>query len=510
MHNLVIKDRERKIAEIYSDFFPETFLYEYEKNNERQLSLEAFKTARNADLFGLLINESILMWKGQEYIIKSTSITNDNMMTTNEIVAKHIFMDFSKHYIEKDLENEELNSENTEEDKPSYTLEQYLDFGFRGNKLGFKYKIVGNFNKRATIDELGDKNGLEYLSEGAELFGYIYFADNKTIYIYSDAEFYRRSDEVIRYASNTDEVNVETVTTEVQTYIKGYGKKKTTKDTKNYQPVKTPALDYSGTFIKKGTWRTEKVGASYETEFLCKWGNETLEFNLKKGENGGMWDFYLDGEKVLTTTCWYRTTTTEKIIIAKNLTKGKHTFKGVFKGKDPNINYKKNTPSGYVGTEKAIILNLTAVLKGEELYYYKYEYKSPESFETFGHAQAPTIYDDNVTSQKELEELVESSLQDKPVVEVSTNYLGYEQLKEYHTVRLFHKPLGFNTDLKIVKLTESHPIMNEPVSVEFSNAKQDIIDLQQDMYRRIKNSNTAMKSSSGSVKTITSRSVGSV
>lgn len=515
MYNLVVKDRQRKIGEIYSDFYPDTFKYEYEKNNERQLTLTAFKTYENADLFGLLINESILMWKGQEYVIKSTSIKNDNLMTTNDIVAKHIFMDFSKHYIEKDLENEELNGDTDDKNKPTYSLEQYLDFGFRGNKLGFKYKIIGKFPNRVMIDDLGDKNGMEYLTEGADLFGYIYFADNKTIYIYSEEEFYKRSDEVIRYAENTDEVAIETISTDIQTYIKGYGKKKTTKETKNYSPIKTPSLKLNGTFIKKGTWRTEKVGASYETPIKCNWGNETLEFNLKKGENGGMWDFYLDDNLLFTVTCWYRTTTTERIIVAKNLSKGNHTFKAVFKGADPNINYKKNIPCGYVGTEKATILNLTAVLKGEELYHYKYEYKSPKNYNVFGHSQAPTIYDDNVESQKELEELVQSSLQDEPVVEVSTNYLGFEQIKENHTVRLFHKPLGFNTDIKVVKLTESHPIMNEPVSIEFSNAKKDIIEIHNEMLRRVKSTSSAIKAGklglgTSSVKTITSRSVGSV
>ena len=515
MYNLVVMDRKRTTGEILIDFDYSSFKYEYEKNNERQISFTALKTNYNADVFNMLQNEAILIWKGQEYIIKSTSVKSNNLMLTNDIVGKHIFMEFQNHYIDKDLESEEINSEETEEEKPKYTLEQYLDFGFRNNPLGFKYVIKGKFDKHVAIDELGNKNGLEYLIEGAELFNYIYYADNKTIYIYDEETFYERSDEVIRYKYNTDEVQVSVSTTEMKTFIKGYGKKKTNKETKNYRPIKTPAFTFKGDFIKKGTWRTEKVGASYETEVLCKWGNETLEFNFKKGENGGMWDFYLDNNLLFTVSCWYRTTTTEKLIVAKNLSKGSHTFKAVFKGADPNINYKKNIPCGYVGTEKATILNLTAVLKGEELYHYKYEYKSPKNYNSFGHFQAPTIYDDNVKSQKELEELVQSSLQDEPVVEVSTNYLGFEQIKENHTVRLFHKPLGFNTDIKVVKITESHPILNLPVDIEFSNAKKDIIDIQNEMLRRVKSTSSAIKDGklglgTSSVKTITSRSVGSV
>src|SRR5699024_12724138 len=89
-------------------------------------------------------------------VIKQTQIKSDNTMITVEVTAKHIFMEFQNHYILKDLENEEVNNEESEdEDKPSYTLEQYLQFGFNGNKLGFTYQIVGDFNKRVIIDELG-------------------------------------------------------------------------------------------------------------------------------------------------------------------------------------------------------------------------------------------------------------------------------------------------------------------------------------------------------------------
>ncbi|SUM33737.1 Uncharacterised protein [Staphylococcus gallinarum] len=46
-------------------------------------------------------------------------------------------MEFQNHYIQKDLENEELNGEEStgDETKTTMTLEQYLDFGFKGNKL---------------------------------------------------------------------------------------------------------------------------------------------------------------------------------------------------------------------------------------------------------------------------------------------------------------------------------------------------------------------------------------
>lgn len=489
MYQIIVQDRQGTRGEILIDFDPSSFKYEYEMNNERSVSFTAYKTNVNTDVFNMLQNEAIVLWKGQKYVVKQTQIKSDNTMLTVEVTAKHIFMEFQNHYILKDLENEEMNNDESEdEDKPSYTLEQYLRFGFNGNNLGFTYQIVGDFNKRVIIDELGNKNGMEYLVEGAELFDYIYFADNKKIYIYAPNKFYKMAEEIIRYKYNTDEVSANVTTTDLKTYIRGYGKKKTSKETKNYSPIKTPQMTFNGNFIKTGSWRTETKGDSYEREFNCKWGNETLVFNLKKGEKGGLWDVYLDDEYVDTFECFSRTATTERIVIMKNLKKGNHIFKAVFKGGIPTINYKKHNPTGYVGTEKQNILNLTSVLSGDDLYHYKSEYKSP-NYEIFGHAEAPTVFDDNVLDKQELTDKLKSEIQDEPTVELSTNYLGYEQIKENNIVHFVHEPLGYNTDLKVVKITEPHPLVNEPVEVEFSNAKQDIVSIQQNINRKIKQIN---------------------
>lgn len=520
LKNLIVMDRKKKEGEIVIDFDYDSFKYEYEKNNERQISFTIYKTNRNTFVFNMLQNEAILIWEGQEYVIKSTNLKSDNITLSNEIVAKHIFMDFQYHYIEKDLENEELNSEENEETKSFYTLKQYLDFGFEGNELGYTYEIKADFSKRIPIDELGDKNGLEYLVDGAELFNYIYFADNKKIYIYDENTFYNHSGKAILYNYNTDEVSANVSTLEMTNYIKGYGKKKTKSETKNYNPIKPPQLDYIGGFIKKGTWRTEKIDASYTIGFECKWGNETLEFNLKKGPKGGIWDVYLDGEYFDTVSCFNRTMTTQKIIIAKNLTKGKHSFEAIFKGKDKNYNYKDNTPTGYIGTKKATVLNLTAVLKGKDLYHYYKEITTPNA-KIFGKKQGATVYDDKVENQYELEELLREKISDEPTVELTTNYTGEEkqknyihnnEIKENHLVRLKHKPLGFDTDLKVVKLTEYHPLAHKPVEVDFSNSKKDIIQIQQLINQRIKKINKSQTSykTSNSIPQITSRSVGSV
>ena len=122
MNQIIVEDRKRTRGEILTDFDPASFKYTYEKNNERQIEFTAYRTNVNADVFDMLVNEAFVIWKGQYYVIKSSSIQSDNLRLTASIVCKHIFMEFQNHYILKDLENEELNNDDAEEVKPSYSL----------------------------------------------------------------------------------------------------------------------------------------------------------------------------------------------------------------------------------------------------------------------------------------------------------------------------------------------------------------------------------------------------
>ena len=325
------------------------------------------------------------------------------------------------------------------------------------------------------------------------------------------------------YKYNSSEVQATVSTMDVRTYIQGYGKKKTKAETKNYKPMKPKDLGYSGTFIKNGTWRTDVKGASYTKTFNCKWGNETLEWTLKKMTKGGLLDVYLDDELVGQYECYSKSATSEKIVIARNLSKGTHTFKAVFKGAKPGIDYKKSKPCMYVGTEKSTVLNLTAVLKGSDVYHAYAEYKSP-NIDAFGFSEAPTVFDDNALDKGELLKKIKSELNDQPTVEVSTNYLGsveekhyigHDDIKENNTIRFIHQPLGYNLDLKVVKLTVPHPLVNEPIEVDFSNSPTDIIKIQQGINRNIKKVNNLVKGgslggSSFTMPKLASDSIGSV
>ena len=145
----------------------------------------------------------------------------------------------------------------------------------------------------------------------------------------------------------------------------------------------------------------------------------------------------------------------------------------------------------YVGTEKSTTLNLTAVLKGSDVYHTMTEYKSP-NYDTFGHRQAPDVFDDKITSATELKAELMTQLNDEPEIELSTNYLDTEVISERDEVWFIHEPMEFDTSIKVVSLKKSHPIMNVPDEVGFSNSKNDIIKIQQTINNRIKNVNKAI------------------
>ncbi|MDN6722460.1 MAG: phage tail protein, partial [Staphylococcus equorum] len=204
-YDIIVTDLNDKMSELLLDFAYDTFVYEYERNNTRQITFTAYKSSKNEDVFNMLQNESYIEYQGQRYVIKNADASYDGLLFTKEITAFHIMYEFQNHFVSKDITSEELNDEASDEEMDTLmTLEQFLNFAFKDNKLGYSYEIKGSFNKSLPVNELGGKNGIEYILEGAEIFNYIYFADNKKITFYDHNTFYNESEKVVRYRYNND------------------------------------------------------------------------------------------------------------------------------------------------------------------------------------------------------------------------------------------------------------------------------------------------------------------
>ena len=492
-YDIIVTDFNNKMSELLLDFAYDTFDYEYERNSSRQISFTAYKTTKNEDVFNMLQNEAFIDYQGQRYVIKDATASYNGLVFTKEITAFHIMYEFQNHFVSKDITSEELNDEVTDDETDTLmSLDQYLNFIFKDNKLGYSYKIIGNFNKSLPVTDLGDKNGIEHLIEGSEIFDYIFFADNKMIHIYDHTTFYNLTEKVVRYRYNNDEVKATVDTKELKTFIKGYGKKKSKSETKNYQPLKPTDLTYSGTFIKEGTWRTENVGASFSCTVDCKWGNEIIEMTFKKMSKGGNVKIEVDGEVLGIYKAYSRAATTETLLLKKNASKGKHTIKATFMGGIPGVDYKNSKPVMYVGTSKSNVINTTAVLKGSEVYHTLAEYKSP-NYKTFGHRQAPDVFDDKITNKQDLIERLKKELNDEPSIDLEINYIDREQINENDAIWFIHEPLGYDTELRVVSIKRKHPLNPEPDEISFSNNKNDITKIYNQITGQIKNVDKAIQ-----------------
>ncbi|MBF0750532.1 peptidase, partial [Staphylococcus lentus] len=85
MDNLILTNPSRTVAEVLIDYDIGSFKYEHEDNNGRSISITAFKTSFNPDIYDMIQNESILLWRGQEYVIKTTDPKSNNVTITNDI-----------------------------------------------------------------------------------------------------------------------------------------------------------------------------------------------------------------------------------------------------------------------------------------------------------------------------------------------------------------------------------------------------------------------------------------
>lgn len=396
----------------------------------------------------------------------------------------------------------------------TYTLEEYLAYCFAHNENGFDYQVVGDFSDSfaAPISELGGKNGLEYLVEGSEIYDYIYYADNKKFYIYDEGTYYEQSNYPIIYKYNNDEIQVNTKTDNLKTYIEGYGrKKKNPGENKQYDPVASKDLKLHGNINKKySTWWLNDVGDYFEYTLNCKYGKESLEWSMRMRDKGGKAAVYIDNKYVGTYETYSKSSKTKKVRIASSLSKGKHTVKIVLKGKVKGKDYGKFRSRLYIGTEKGKVLQLKPKLELKEIYTTNTVYKSP-NYKVFGHKEAPTYFDSKIRNRSELKEKLKQKLNDEPTVEVTTNYAGVNVYKENSKVRFVHKPLGFNVDLKIIKMVVPHHMTNENVEIEFTNSSTDLLRIQQQISTNIRKINKqATKTDRETIKRITSDTIGTV
>lgn len=477
MDQLIVRSTSGEYEEIVTGIDYSSFAYNYEQNSTREVTFTVYKIPGNEFVYSLISNEASILYHGQEYVIKTSTEIQSGFLYSKQVTAHHVYLSFQDHAIE------------TAKDDKKWKLQDALDFVAKDNGLGYVVDCAGDWSKTTkTVDSLGNQTGSDALNSIAEAFSAIIFADNRHITLYDKATFYQNVDKTFRYLHNTEDVTVETDTTDLKTRVKVYGTKKSKKEI-NYLKIKTSELTLAGTWVKTSTYNTKSSGATASFTIDVKGDNDALEFASRLDLDGGTWSFYIDGAHV-TDVVQYTSdkVTTKTFTISDKLTKGSHTVKMVFvssfgtDAKPP----KSYQPHGYLGTKSQQLFTVVANTDGDNAYNGTYVYVSPEE-KSYQHPYelAPIKLTKSET-QAEMITTAKAKLKDKPTVTLTLTYKGHEAISEREQWVFFHETMGFNTDVQLITLTLHHPFYWQPATVGFSNDTNNMVKIQQQWLRQLR------------------------
>lgn len=209
--DIIYRNYSGTIEELLVDFDPDSFQYDYEENEKRNIQLTVYLTNRNMGVYKGLSEEAFLIWRNQTYVIKECNPQQTGDVQYKDIIAQHISFRSADHVQYNIVEPERV-----------YDIWQYLRHGLEGDELGFSIEARGDFPK-VSMSSVGRQSLLKYMQTAAERFGGIFFANEKHLVIYSEKEWYRYNGIDLRYQFNTDTVKLSSNTYNLKTYIKGFG-----------------------------------------------------------------------------------------------------------------------------------------------------------------------------------------------------------------------------------------------------------------------------------------------
>jgi len=208
MEQLIVRSTSGEYEEIITGIAYSSFAYNYEQNSTREVTFTVYKIPGNEFVYSLISNEASIIYHGQEYVIKTSTEIQAGFLYSKQVTAHHVYLSFQDHAIE------------TAKDDKKWKLQDALDFVAKDNGLGYVVDCAGDWSKTTkTVDSLGNQTGSDALNSIAEAFSAIIFADNRHITLYDKATFYQNVDKTFRYLHNTEDVTVETDTTDLKTRV---------------------------------------------------------------------------------------------------------------------------------------------------------------------------------------------------------------------------------------------------------------------------------------------------
>lgn len=204
------------LEEYICDFDRSGFTYEWQNNQQRQISFTVYRTVYNADIFDLLQIGISIIFDGQEYVIQQATPKQVGNTITKDIVATHIMYECQKLVYQ-------YNSKGSDDNPITMTIDEVMAYYFDGNNAGYTYEIKGTFSS-ASLSGVGNGSGMDGINKCVDTFGCYVWADNKKIILMDDDNFKTVTSKQFRYLYNTNDIQATIDRTNIVNSFMCYGK----------------------------------------------------------------------------------------------------------------------------------------------------------------------------------------------------------------------------------------------------------------------------------------------
>nr|WP_255723594.1 phage tail protein [Sporosarcina sp. ACRSL] len=175
-------------------------------NGEYSLSFLLFKTERNEHSFSLAVEESIIEYDGQQYRIKKLAEKVIGKTPVKQIQADHTFFDLVDVYQYDTISG-------------AKQLSVCLAHALTGT--GYTFEVIDSFSS-VTFENYGDDNALALIQTALNRFGAEIEINKK--HLRFRRQIGRKTDIQFRYGYNIKTLDLNVDSSNLSTYIRGYGK----------------------------------------------------------------------------------------------------------------------------------------------------------------------------------------------------------------------------------------------------------------------------------------------
>lgn len=421
-------------------------------NGEKTLTLKVVPTKQNSEAFKMVEEEATLIFQDNEYVIKKINQRSSGNSYTKNVTAIHKFF------------TDMIDSRQRNVHNGSLTFANALKFIFEGTN--YTYVIIDQFNAE-TFENFGGDNRLALLQTVLER--YQAEMEISGTQVRFKKKIGNDTDFQFRYGHNVKTFSRDIDTSNLSTYIKGYGKKK--EETDVLSGTKIPYESRSGSYSTQtgiSIPAATKVGDSFKGSFT----GTGFTFDAVMTFLGGIWEFTIDGSQTVKISTYKEVVQEDKTFtIIRDLENKKHTYVGTFKGADSkNWNTSKKggnaNPLAYLKTGN--VIGLYRELIGDESYQAVAEYTSPNA-EIFGLRDAGDVVDERFTQKDSLLAEIKSRLQDTPETSISIDFVDlraagypYTVPNEGDRVYTIYEPIeGLEFENRILEIDEEYKPIDE-------------------------------------------------